>query len=85
MTVNRASKLFKVPRSTIQLKILRLSGKTTWGSRADKAGPEKAGSGSSPRDDTYSSRPVYSRQCEATPGEDQQQQNCSLLSDSEPG
>ncbi|KAI0222072.1 hypothetical protein LSAT2_026674 [Lamellibrachia satsuma] len=36
MTARRASQIFKVPRSTIQMKLLKLAGKKTWGSHREK-------------------------------------------------
>ena len=78
MTARRASQIFKVPRSTIQMKLLKLAGKKTWGSHCEK----QQCSGGSLQDVSSETSELHD---EAMHTEDQQQNNCSLQHDSDAG
>ena len=77
MTVNRASRVFKVPRSTIQIRLLKLSGKKTWGSRSEQQ-PGYGGSSQSLGNETVSEG---RGQEDLMLTDDQHQSNSSLPND----
>jgi len=77
MTVNRASRVFKVPRSTIQIRLLKLSGKKTWGSRSEQQ-PGSGGSSQSLGNETVSEG---RGQEDVMLTDDQHQSNSSLPND----
>ena len=72
MTVNRASRTFKVPRSTIQIRLLKLSGKKTWGSRSEQQ-PGPGGSSQSLGNETVAE--ARGQQEDVTMTDDQHQSN----------